>query len=319
MNVTLTGITHTYPDDINVLLVGPGGQDVILMSGTGGDPDISSVTLTFDDEAAGPLPDEEQLVTGSYQPTIGAICTSCGFSGGPPAPVAPYGSTMSVFDTTAPNGTWNLFVADDAVQDTGSIDGGWSLEVVTEGGPTITSFTPASGPPGTSVTIEGTRLGGVTAVTFGGVDAEFSPGTATQLTATVPHGAETGPIAVTTPDGTATSATDFTVGTADHNREVTLRIASKARGKVTAAGGFTDCASDVPVKVQRRGGGSWRLVGTTQTANDGTFVVPGTDEPGRYRALAKKVTLSLRRRLPEGGIAGRHELSRCASRSAAWL
>ncbi len=73
--------------------------------------------------------------------------------------------------------------------------------------------------------------------------------------------------------------------------------------------GFSDCAADVPVKVQRRAGGSWRLVGTTQSANDGAFVVPGTDEPGRYRALAKKVTLPVGRRLPEGRVSGRLELS----------
>jgi subtilisin-like proprotein convertase family protein len=290
VNVTLTGVSHSYPDDINVLLAGPGGQNVILMSGTGGDPDVSSVTLTFDD-SAGPLPDEEQIVSGSYAPTIGATCGSCSFSGGPPAPVAPYGTTLGVFNTTAPNGTWNLFVADDTAEDVGSISGGWSLDIATSGGPTITSFTPASGPPGTSVTIEGTRLGGVTAVTFGGVDAEFSPGTATRLTATVPHGAVTGPIAVTTPEGTATSSTDFTVGAAEHDREVTLRIGSKARGKVSVPDGFSDCASDVPVKVQRRDGGSWRLVGTTQSASGGAYVVAGTDDPGRYRALAKKVTL----------------------------
>lgn len=80
--------------------------------------------------------------------------------------------------------------------------------------PTITSFTPTSGPIGTSVTITGTNFTtpAVTAVTFNGVAATFTPPTsATSLTATVPAGATDGPIAVTNADGTATSATNFDV------------------------------------------------------------------------------------------------------------
>jgi uncharacterized repeat protein (TIGR03803 family) len=78
--------------------------------------------------------------------------------------------------------------------------------------PLITSFTPASGPVGTAVTITGTGLTGASAVTFGGVKAAtFSAKSATDVTADVPTGAKTGAIAVTTPGGTATSAKTFTV------------------------------------------------------------------------------------------------------------
>jgi IPT/TIG domain len=78
--------------------------------------------------------------------------------------------------------------------------------------PTISGFSPPSGPVGTSVTITGTDLTGASAVTFHGTSATtFSVDSATQVTATVPPGATTGPIAVTTAGGTATSASDFTV------------------------------------------------------------------------------------------------------------
>jgi predicted outer membrane repeat protein len=78
--------------------------------------------------------------------------------------------------------------------------------------PTITSFTPASGPAGTSVIISGSALAGATAVVFNGVNATtFTPNSDTQITAVVPAGASTGPIAVTTPDGTAISADTYTV------------------------------------------------------------------------------------------------------------
>ncbi|MDO7886548.1 lamin tail domain-containing protein [Hymenobacter cheonanensis] len=78
--------------------------------------------------------------------------------------------------------------------------------------PTITGFTPASGPVGASVSISGTGFTSSTAVTFNGTAATVvtfvSP---TTLTAVVPGSATSGPVAVTTATGTAASATDFTV------------------------------------------------------------------------------------------------------------
>ena len=78
--------------------------------------------------------------------------------------------------------------------------------------PVILSFSPPSGPVGTPVVLTGTSFTGATKVTFGGVKATtFSVDSNTQVTATVPTGAKTGKIQLTTPGGTATSATNFTV------------------------------------------------------------------------------------------------------------
>jgi hypothetical protein len=78
--------------------------------------------------------------------------------------------------------------------------------------PTITKFTPATAPVGTSINIEGTKFNNATAVQFAGVNAAgFTVNTSTQIVATVPPGASTGPISVTTPTGTAISAVSFTV------------------------------------------------------------------------------------------------------------
>ena len=82
--------------------------------------------------------------------------------------------------------------------------------------PTITSFTPVSGAVGTSVTINGTNLTGAT-VSFNGTVATTSSVTATSITCTVPAGAATGAISVTTTGGTATSSSLFTVTTAGPN------------------------------------------------------------------------------------------------------
>jgi hypothetical protein len=76
--------------------------------------------------------------------------------------------------------------------------------------PTITTFTPTSGPIGSAVVVKGTALTSPTAVKFDGTTATFTGSTATQLTATVPV-TGTGPITVTTAGGTATSSGSFTV------------------------------------------------------------------------------------------------------------
>lgn len=77
--------------------------------------------------------------------------------------------------------------------------------------PTISSFSPTSGAVGATVTINGTNLGGATAVSFNGTAAAFSVVSASQLTATVPAGATSGPISVTNAEGTGTSAGSFAV------------------------------------------------------------------------------------------------------------
>jgi YVTN family beta-propeller protein len=82
--------------------------------------------------------------------------------------------------------------------------------------PKINAFTPTSGVPGTAVTITGSALKtGAThpTVKFGGTVATVTSSTPTSVVAGVPNGAASGPqnISVTTADGTATSATDFTV------------------------------------------------------------------------------------------------------------
>lgn len=94
--------------------------------------------------------------------------------------------------------------------------------------PTITSFTPISGSVGTSVTITGTNLTGITGVRFNSIAAAtFAVVSATSVTATVPSGATTGTIAVTTPGGIATSSSSFTVSSstqiiANHTRTGTI-------------------------------------------------------------------------------------------------
>ncbi len=78
--------------------------------------------------------------------------------------------------------------------------------------PALVSFAPATGAAGGSVTLTGLNLTGATSVTFNGVAAtSFTVSSGTSVTVTVPTGATTGPISITTPGGTALSTTPFTV------------------------------------------------------------------------------------------------------------
>jgi uncharacterized repeat protein (TIGR03803 family) len=77
--------------------------------------------------------------------------------------------------------------------------------------PTYKSFTPASGPVGTVVTFNGTGLTQTTKVTIDKISASFTVVSDSEITATVPTGAATGKIVVTTKGGSVTSSTNFTV------------------------------------------------------------------------------------------------------------
>lgn len=88
-----------------------------------------------------------------------------------------------------------------------------SIHRVTKGDPpAISGFSPAYGAAGyTQVTITGTNLGATTRVRFNALQAPLGSVSATEVHATVPYGATTGPIRVETPSGWATSASRFGV------------------------------------------------------------------------------------------------------------
>jgi hypothetical protein len=77
--------------------------------------------------------------------------------------------------------------------------------------PTVAGFSPASGGVGTTVIVTGANFSGATDAKFNGVSAAGTINSATQITLTVPSGATTGPISVTTPAGTGTSSSSFVV------------------------------------------------------------------------------------------------------------
>jgi len=377
-------MSHTWPDDLDIILVSPGGQKAYVMSDNGTGTDIVSVNLTFDDTAAAALTNAA-IVSGTYKPSNYQGSTTTDVMPAP-APAGPYGADFSGFTGLSGanlNGTWSLYVRDDVGDDTGSIAGGWTLTFVappvcstscavasadlsvtntpTSGGtvnagsnitysfvatnlgpdaadavtlttstpanttfvsaspsagatlvaapavggtgavtytwlgstasagtrtlgmvvnvnpgtpaatvigssvnassttgdpsgannvqlsnvtvtapvtapPMLTSFTPSSGAVGTLVTLTGLNLSGTTDVKFNGTSAAFTPISATQVKATVPAGATTGPIAVTNALGTGTTAVKFTV-LSSLPRIVTFSPTSGTTGTVVTISG----------------------------------------------------------------------------------
>jgi uncharacterized repeat protein (TIGR03803 family) len=93
----------------------------------------------------------------------------------------------------------------------GGTSGAGTVYSLSEGlGPFI-ELLPTSGPVGKTVIILGNKLTGATSVTFNGTKATFKVVSATEITATVPHGATSGKVKVVTPSRTFTSNVSFRV------------------------------------------------------------------------------------------------------------
>ncbi len=153
VTVTLLGVNFPETGDLDLLLVGPGGQRYVFWSDVGGGASPSTGTFIVDDTAATQLPASGSIAAGTYRPTD-YVVESDVFPA--PAPAGPYstaaptgGSTFaSVFGGAAPNGKWSLYATDDAGSGgiTSSI-AGWRLTFTTSGdAPTTTVLTSSPNP-----------------------------------------------------------------------------------------------------------------------------------------------------------------------------
>ncbi|MBK9164821.1 MAG: M36 family metallopeptidase [Acidobacteria bacterium] len=116
IKVTFNNFRHEFLDDVDMLLVGPGGQKFIFVSDAGGSTEqLTPITFSVADNGPTQLPDAAAFVNGTtYRPAnYGA---NDPFDA--PAPAAPYENAApggaatfaSVFGTdgSAMNGTWSL-------------------------------------------------------------------------------------------------------------------------------------------------------------------------------------------------------------------
>lgn len=129
VEITLKNLTHTFPDDVDVLLV-HGTQTRTVLSDVGGSSDVSNVTMRLDDEASSFLPLDGQLVSGVFKPTNQNTAGTTDDQFPTPAPTLCNSSPiLSGFDGMRANGGWDLYVVDDASGDCGAFGSGWSLKI----------------------------------------------------------------------------------------------------------------------------------------------------------------------------------------------
>ena len=143
MNIVANGITHSHPDDMDILLVGPNDAKVMLMSDACGSYDITNYFGRRGRRGAGAELEDSGSTNVcsafSHKPTnYGA-----GDSFAAPAPAEPYGTSLSAFDSISPNGAWKFFVSDDVGGDSGFLVTPFAVELETRPKGQV-SFAPAS-------------------------------------------------------------------------------------------------------------------------------------------------------------------------------
>jgi subtilisin-like proprotein convertase family protein len=110
-------LNHSFDGDLIISLIAPDGSTVILSANRGGAGDnfgsgandCSGTSTEFDDAAATAIGAATAPFAGTFRPD----------------------SPLSAFNGKATNGTWRLFVVDDAPSDAGNISGGWALKITT--------------------------------------------------------------------------------------------------------------------------------------------------------------------------------------------
>lgn len=123
VTVTLTGLSHTSSNDLNIILVGPGGEQCVLMSDVGGSNGINNVEYTFADDSLA-MDISNSNPSGTYRPTNNGPTDNWPAPG--PGSVTQPDPSLSVFNGANADGTWSLYYNDDASDDSGSL-GSWSI------------------------------------------------------------------------------------------------------------------------------------------------------------------------------------------------
>ncbi|MBX7224266.1 MAG: putative Ig domain-containing protein [Blastocatellia bacterium] len=224
--VTVTSLTNTN-----------GSVSAVIGAGCTATPGANFITMSVTDAdgltATGQVP---LTITPNPGPTLGTYSATTVTAGNPVTITPSMGpadnGTVSMVTVAATNGFVGSLAVNPVtgvVNTTPVVEGSFTVTVTAidncgvtgsqsftlvvlpySKGPILTILSPASGPSGAQVILTGINLGTVTQVFFNGRPTNFTVDSTSQVTATVPVGATTGPVSVSSPTGSA-SGPIFTV------------------------------------------------------------------------------------------------------------
>jgi hypothetical protein len=105
VRVVIEGFSHQFPEDIDMVLVGPNGKSALLMADVGGNVPVSGKRLMFDSDSANSLVGVIGIQSGTYQPSNNGAASfpapgpNSNISSGPTA-------LNDAFIGADPNGEW---------------------------------------------------------------------------------------------------------------------------------------------------------------------------------------------------------------------
>jgi uncharacterized repeat protein (TIGR01451 family)/fimbrial isopeptide formation D2 family protein len=133
VTIGLNGLSHQFPDDLDLMVSAPNGRSLIAFSDVGGSNAVTGLNIVLDSSAAASLPDSASLSSGTFRPSD-FLAGSDSFAA--PAPTtnvfsASATSLGSVFNNSNPNGVWTLWTSNDGagVQGGGSLANGWCVNL----------------------------------------------------------------------------------------------------------------------------------------------------------------------------------------------
>jgi uncharacterized repeat protein (TIGR01451 family) len=139
VTVTVSNLWHTFPNDIGLLLVGP-GTNVVLMGDAAWSPyPTTGATITFDSTAGIVLPQYGSLASGAYVPedyNPNDFYTNYpnypSLNNPSTNPIVPsYSTNLASLNGFPANGTWSLYAHDNAYGNYGAISNGWAVTITT--------------------------------------------------------------------------------------------------------------------------------------------------------------------------------------------
>jgi len=125
MGLTLKELSHGFPDDIDLLLVGPNMKSMVLLSDAMGNQEVSNLTFRVASGVQEPVPNAAPPAAGGsyspadYESTVDAFPL--------PAPQNGIGDNLANLWADGASGTWELYAVDDSLNDSGSL-AGWGLD-----------------------------------------------------------------------------------------------------------------------------------------------------------------------------------------------